>query len=400
MPRDFSMPIHCKTYTRKSRDEFYLEIKFWQEKSIEIGVPPVFFSVEWGRLLKGVHMKFLIANMLFLLAFNAFSSEKWAINRHHSEIVFKVPYMSLSEVSGRFQMFRGSMDYERNKDEFNNVSIDIDVSSIFTGNKMRDEHLRENDFFAVGTYPTITFKSKSIVEKNGELKVVGDMTIHGVTKEVIFTGKKTPLEKDTWGYENIFVGLQTDLQREDFGLVWNKTLEASGYLVGKTVRVNVTFQIQPLARMTPFSKHKIPDTKTIRLREQYARGEISLEKYKELSGEKTAYEVIVDTEDKPVKEVELLKENDRPKAIIAEAQSHKENYQQFSKNGPLYYLSSIALGILALFGTVSSFVFVARKFSNVGLKYTLQGVIVVIFSLAFYIVVFDDFMALTTSLFQ
>lgn len=346
-------------------------------------------------------MKYLVINILFLMSFLSFGFEKWAINRHHSEIVFKVPYMAVSEVSGRFQMFRGLLDYDREADSFKGVEIDIDVSSIFTGNKMRDEHLRENDFFAVGQYPTIHFTSKSITVEEDKLLVTGELKIHGTIKEVTFVGKRTPLEHDTWGYENIFINLKTEINREDFGLIWNKTLESSGYLVGKSVKVEVTLQIQPLSKMTPFSKHKIPDTKTIRLREQYARGEITLEKYKELSGEMSAYEVIAEHESKEQKiekkEEVVLKES---KNIVSEEDSHKEGYQQFNKNGPLYYLSSLALGLLALFGTYFTFLTVGKKYQNVGLKYTLQGLIVAAFSLAFYVVIFDNFMAFTTNLFK
>lgn len=353
--------------------------------------------------------KMFLIYLCFFSIFQVSAGDKWLINKDHSHVNFTVPYMQFSEVSGRFLRFQGSMDYNRKEDSISNIYVELDVKSIFTGNKMRDQHLRENDFFAVEHFPKIGFKGKKVKYEGYNITVIGDLSMHGVTKEVTFKGKRTELQKDTWGYENMFFTLKGKINREDFDLQWNKTLEASGYLVGREVEIDLAFQMQPQGRLTPFSKHKIPDTKVIRLREKLSRGEISREEYVELSGEKPAFEIIKETrtveiptyeKKESVSSREKLDKVGSAKGMVDESKSHKYGYILFERETFAYYLSSMFLGILALFGTISLFKMVSRSFENTGLKYTLHFLLCFSFFLCSYIVTFDDFMQFSIAIFK
>lgn len=193
-------------------------------------------------------------------------AETWVMNKDHSEILFKVPYLSVSELTGRFNDFTASVDVKG--EELKDIKISIVAASIDTGHKMRDNHLRANDFLGSHVNPNITFTGH-VVSKTGKgmYRTRGDLTIKGVKKAIVLDFSVTDSVKDTWGYENKFVKFSSKIKRQDFNINWNKTLEDNKYLVGDEITFWGVFQIQPPSSKTPMSKHMIPDTQQIRARE-------------------------------------------------------------------------------------------------------------------------------------
>jgi polyisoprenoid-binding protein YceI len=124
------------------------------------------------------------------------------------------------------------------------VEATIDVTGINTGEAQRDTHLKSADFFDVAKYPSITFRSKKIARvANNKYKALGDLTIHGVTREVTLDVDATPEVKDPWGALRFGANASTKINRKDFGLNWNKALEAGGVLVGDEVEITLDVEL-------------------------------------------------------------------------------------------------------------------------------------------------------------
>lgn len=208
----------------------------------------------------------------FILAFTLYSftslAALWTTNKDHSELMFQVPYMGVSELTGRFNEFKGEANFEDQKPLIKDLRVSIESTSIDTGNKMRDGHLRGSDFFQSKEHPQITFKSQKIIlEKLNQYKAIGDLSIKGISQPHTISFTTTASVKDTWGYENIFVKFKSVINRKDFKINWNKTLDGKEFLVGDEITFWGTFQMQPYRAATPNSKHMIPDTQQIRERD-------------------------------------------------------------------------------------------------------------------------------------
>lgn len=209
----------------------------------------------------------LVITLLFLSTFS--HAGNWVTNRDHSEIMFQVPYMGVSELTGRFNEFSGTISYNDKSLKAEKLEVVISSSSIDTGNKMRDGHLKSNDFFQSGQHPYIKFTGQDIKEmKSGSFRVNGILTIKGISKPSSVDFSTTNSLKDTWGYENKFVKFKATLNRKDFNINWNKTLDGQQFLVGDVIIFWGTFQVQPEGAKTPNSKHMIPDTEYIRERDE------------------------------------------------------------------------------------------------------------------------------------
>lgn len=209
-------------------------------------------------------------HFLLLAALISLSTQAapWRSNRDHSEILFQVGYLGVSELTGRFTAFDADVDLEPKPMSFKNLDIKIDINSIETGNKMRDGHLKNSEFFDARQFPNIIFKSNKIVQlKDNKFKASGTMTIKNISRPADVEFTVTDSVKDTWGYENKFVKFESKLNRKDFNINWNKTLDNQKYLVSDEVTYRGVFQIQPNDGKTPPSKHMIPDTEYIRERE-------------------------------------------------------------------------------------------------------------------------------------
>jgi polyisoprenoid-binding protein YceI len=169
----------------------------------------------------------------------------WQIDPSHSRVSFSVRHMMISNVRGEFQKFSGSLKLNKTDISKSSAEAAIDALSIQTHDANRDQHLRSADFFDAEKYPEISFISKQFRSLGeGELKVVGDLTIHGVTKEVTLSvdGPTDELQ-DPWGGARIGVTATTKIKRKDFGLSWNVALEAGGFVVGDDITITIEAEL-------------------------------------------------------------------------------------------------------------------------------------------------------------
>jgi polyisoprenoid-binding protein YceI len=169
----------------------------------------------------------------------AASASTWNVDQSHTTVGFTISHLFTS-VQGRFDEFEGSITFDPDAPKSTAVSATVVASSINTNNAKRDKHLRSADFFDVEKFPELTFTSTGVANwsgKGGELR--GDLTIHGVTKPVVFKIKYLGEGKDPWG--NVRAGFSGSLtiNRKDYGLAWNQALETGGYLVGEEVEIRI-----------------------------------------------------------------------------------------------------------------------------------------------------------------
>lgn len=170
------------------------------------------------------------------------ATRTYNIDKAHSEATFQVRYL-LTKVRGRFSDFDGTIQFDEANPEKSTIDVTIQAASIDTNEADRDKHLRSGDFFAVEEFSTITFKSKRIVKRNADTyDMVGDLTMHGVTKEMTLPVTHLGAGKDPWGRDKIGFETEITLNRKDFGLSWNTALEAGGFLIGDDVKVSVSIQ--------------------------------------------------------------------------------------------------------------------------------------------------------------
>ncbi len=166
----------------------------------------------------------------------------WQIDTAHSSIEFQVKHLMISKVKGRFSDFAGTL--EADEDGTLKASGTIQTASIDTHEPKRDEHLRSADFFEVETYPRIDFASTEIVATGGSsFRVVGDLTIHGVTRPVELAGTVEGVGLDPWGNDRVALELRGELKRSDFGLTWNAALETGGVVVGDTIKLELELAV-------------------------------------------------------------------------------------------------------------------------------------------------------------
>lgn len=165
------------------------------------------------------------------------SAEEMKIDKAHSEIQFSVSHMVISKTKGEFTEFDATVVVKN--DQLVSVNAEIPVSSIDTGNKKRDEHLRNADFFNVDDYPTIRFESTKI--EDGKLH--GTLTIMDTTKEVAMDLEFLGPVKDPWGNTRYGLNLSGEINRTEFGLTWNKAMEAGGVVVGETVSMTISIEV-------------------------------------------------------------------------------------------------------------------------------------------------------------
>jgi polyisoprenoid-binding protein YceI len=168
----------------------------------------------------------------------------WNIDPVHSVAEFKVKHMMISNVKGQFTRVKGVLNLDETDVTNSRVEASIDAASINTRDEQRDAHLKSADFFDVEKFPALSFKSPRITRvADGELAVAGDLTIHGVTRSVVFNVEgPTAAAKDPWG--NIRRGLSATakINRKDFGLTWNSALETGGLLVGDEITITLDLQ--------------------------------------------------------------------------------------------------------------------------------------------------------------
>lgn len=167
----------------------------------------------------------------------------YQIDPSHSTASFSIKHMMIARVHGGFEKMSGKLIYDPDDVTASSVEVSIEAASVNTREAQRDTHLRSPDFFDVEKYPAITFKSTRVEGSLGDLRVIGNLTIHGVTQQVILDVDGPSEEmKDPWGNIKIGASGTTKIKRKDFGLTWNAALEAGGFLVGDDVVINLDVQ--------------------------------------------------------------------------------------------------------------------------------------------------------------
>jgi polyisoprenoid-binding protein YceI len=170
--------------------------------------------------------------------------QTYSLDGAHSSAGFSVRHMMIAKVKGTFSQLSGTLTLDPTHKEDAQVDVDIVVASISTGSPERDAHLKTGDFFELDAYPTIKFVSTRVdIADNGDVRLVGNLTIRGVTKEVTLAVDGTTDEaKDPWGNYRLGFEATTKIKRSDFGLNWNAALETGGWLVGDEVDINIDAQ--------------------------------------------------------------------------------------------------------------------------------------------------------------
>jgi polyisoprenoid-binding protein YceI len=168
----------------------------------------------------------------------------WNIDPVHSVAEFKAKHMMISYVKGQFTRIQGALELNEADLLKTWVAASVEAASINTRDDQRDAHLKSTDFFDVEKFPTLSFKFTRITRlADGELGVAGDLTIHGVTRSVVFSveGPSTAVN-DPWGNTRIGLSATTRIDRKDFGLTWNSALETGGILVGDDITITLDVQ--------------------------------------------------------------------------------------------------------------------------------------------------------------
>jgi len=186
----------------------------------------------------------LLISALLLLATPALAST-WAIDPDHSNAQFKIQHMVIASVRGNFPEVEGTLHLDDKDITRSTVLVTIAVNSLDTNVAKRDAHLKSADFFNVDNCPVMTFVSKKVEQvAKRQLKVTGDLTIYAVTKEVeLRIQGPTESIKDPWGNTRKGVQATTRIDRKDFGLTWNKTLDNGGLLIGNEVDISIDVEL-------------------------------------------------------------------------------------------------------------------------------------------------------------
>jgi len=187
---------------------------------------------------------FLVALTLFLGLFSAAQTSTWTIDPQHSTAQFTVRHLAISNVTGNFTSVTGTVDLNEKDITQSRVSAVIDVSSVDTRVPDRDKDLRSPNFFDIEKYPTIEFKSKRILNTGGKLQVIGDLTMHGTTREVTLdVDGPTPELNDPWGNVRRGFSASTTLNRKDFGLTYNHALKTGEAVVSDNVKIQIDLEL-------------------------------------------------------------------------------------------------------------------------------------------------------------
>lgn len=166
----------------------------------------------------------------------------YTLDQSHSTVEFVVRHLMISKVRGRFAAFQGSIELAPGSDVPQAINATIDVASIDTREAQRDTHLKSADFFEVETYPNITFESTRIEGTPEDFNAYGNLTIHGVTREVALAGSFEGRGSDPWGGQRVGYSAHTTINRKDFGLGWNAALETGGVMVSEEVRIELNVE--------------------------------------------------------------------------------------------------------------------------------------------------------------
>ncbi len=177
-----------------------------------------------------------------ILCISAFAAD-FTLDNSHSSVGFNVKHLMISNVKGKFKAFDGNFTLDEKTGKLTRLEGVVDTASIDTDIQKRDDHLRSADFFDVAKYPQMKFvMTKFTPLKNGKAKVSGNLTIKNTTKPVTFDAEISKAVQDMAGDTRVGISLSSQINRKDFGLNWNKALEAGGFVVGDDVKINVELE--------------------------------------------------------------------------------------------------------------------------------------------------------------
>jgi polyisoprenoid-binding protein YceI len=186
----------------------------------------------------------LLSSSLLLVLSAAAQTSTWNIDPNHSTAQFTVRHLAISNVSGAFTKVTGNVVLNEKDITQSQVNATIDASSVDTRVPNRDQDLRSPNFLDVEKYPTLEFKSKRVVKNGDKLQLVGDLTLHGTTREVTLdVDGPTPELADPWGNLRRGFSATTTINRKDFGVVWNNTLKTGEAVVGDNVKIQIDVEI-------------------------------------------------------------------------------------------------------------------------------------------------------------
>jgi polyisoprenoid-binding protein YceI len=168
---------------------------------------------------------------------------QWIIDPDHSVAAFVVRHMMVANVRGQFNKIKGTINFDQDNIAKSSVEVVIDTSGIYTGIQKRDDHLRSPDFLDVGKYPHIHFKSTNVegTDKR-QLRITGDLTIHGITRQIILLTEFTGPEKSPYGETSLGFTASVSINREDYNIMWNVLLESGGVMVGKEIHITLDLE--------------------------------------------------------------------------------------------------------------------------------------------------------------
>ncbi|HSN04596.1 MAG TPA: YceI family protein [Nitrospira sp.] len=167
---------------------------------------------------------------------------RWDLDPGHSIIEFRVAHMVVSKTAGRFMDYSGVVEMDADAHRFKTIEATINTASVNTNHEKRDAHLRNVDFFDVEKYPVMTYKLKSYKKTDEGYQAIGDLTLRGVTKEITLAGTFNGVTKDPWGNTRAGFTGEGTINRKDFGMVWNKTLDSGGLVVGDEVQIRLDIE--------------------------------------------------------------------------------------------------------------------------------------------------------------
>ena len=302
---------------------------------------------------------FLLINITLFYSFDLISQTptktethtKLLINKDHSEVFFEIDYLLVSKVKGRFTQFEGQLDYNSENKTLKNIFVKLKANSIYTGNKMRDSHLKKSDFLFASKFPDITFKStKTKWIKDNTFSVTGILKLRGKLQKLSLRTSILGPIKDPWKKESFFARYSFNLQRKDFSLLWNKSLDKNNILLGETVKISGVFQLQTLGKKTESSTHMIPDSKILRLRQKANKNQKLTEEEAQILKD---YNDAFKEKKKPLKNKSVQEEADT--ALQKDQGPQASNTEtKFTKKKISWKRSAslLTLGILALIGAI------------------------------------------------
>src|SRR5260221_1668471 len=196
-----------------------------------------------GQLLSRITLSATLAAALALPA--AAATTTWQIDPAHTAASFAVKHLMISTVRGEFKGVTGAVNWDDQDIPKSTVDVTIDEKTVDTSEPNRDKDLKSDKFFDVEKYPTITFKSKRVEQVSvGKLKVTGELTIHGVTKEVVLDVEGPSASvKDPWGNTRTAISSTTKVNRQDYGVKWNANIDGGGVVVGDDVNITIDLEM-------------------------------------------------------------------------------------------------------------------------------------------------------------